>query len=106
MQNQRPDLPERQKAGLLGGLHEYLRSGWRLMDPGQSPDPFSGVFETDSRERVGIHPVHPLSARPDKGTLAQLLQATGILPKVYTSFDLLRRPFWVANNLFQSSRRR
>ena len=106
LQNQRPDLPEGQRTGLLGGLTEYLRSGWRLMDPGQSPESFSAVFETDGRERVGIHPVHPLSARPDKGTLAQLLRDTGILPKIYTSFDLLRRPFWVANNLFQSSRRR
>ena len=106
LQDQRPDLPKMQRAGLLGGLNEYLRSGWKLMDPSQSPEPFSAVFETGGRERVGINPVHPFSARPDAGTLAQLLQATGILPKFYTSFDLLRRPFWVANSLFQSSRRR
>ena len=106
LQDQRPDLPERQRAGLLAGLNEYLRSGWKLMDPNQSPKPFSAVFETGGRERVGIHPVHPFSARPDTGVLSQLLRATGILPKIYTSFDLLRRPFWVANNLFQSSRQR
>ena len=106
LQNQRPELPKMQKAGLLGGLNEYLRSRWTLMDPNQSPEPFSAVFETGGRERVGINPVHPFSVRPDTGTLAQLLEATGILPKFYTSFDLLRRPFWVANNLFQSSRRR
>ena len=76
------------------------------MDPNQSPEPFSAVFETGGRERVGINPVHPFSVRPDTGTLAQLLKATGVLPKFYTSFDLLRRPFWVANNLFQSSTRR
>ncbi|MDE0213379.1 MAG: DUF1998 domain-containing protein, partial [Deltaproteobacteria bacterium] len=105
LKNRRPDLPEEQRTGLVGGLTEYLRSGWRLLDPGQSPKPFSAVFETGGREQVGIHPVHPLSARPGAGTLAQLLETTGILPKIYTSFDLLRRPFWVANQLFQASRR-
>ena len=104
--NQHPDLRESQKAGLLGGLNEYLRAGWKLMDTRQSPEFFSAVFKTDGREPVGIHPVHPLSARPDESMLRQLLQVTRILPKIYTSFDLLRRPFWVANNLFQSSTRR
>ena len=37
--------------------------------------------------------------------LEKLREETGIFPRVYTSFDLLRRPFWVANDLLQSSKR-
>ena len=72
------------------------------MELGQSQHPFSAVFTIERGQRVGIRPVHPLSARPGESTLTQLLRTTGILPKIYTTFDLLHRPFWVANDLFRS----
>ena len=63
------------------------------------------MFGSGAETSIGIQAIHPISARPLPTLLARLLEATGILPRVYTSFDLLRRPFWVANDLFQSSKR-
>ena len=102
LRDQQPPLIDGQATGILAGLNEYMRSIWKPMELGQSQHPFSAVFTIERGQRVGIRPVHPLSARPDESALMQLLRTTGILPKIYTTFDLLRRPFWVANDLFRS----
>ena len=88
--------------GIVDGLNEYMRAIWKPMELGRDQSHFSAVFSIESGQQVGIQPVHPLSARPGDGALAQLIRATGILPRVYTTFDLMRRPFWVANDLFRS----
>ena len=106
LHGQRPLLPSRHNVGILDGLNEYVRSIWKPLKLDQSLPQFSAVFDAGEGRQVGIQPVHPLSARPGAGALAQLLQATGILPKIFTTFDLLRRPFWVANDLLQTPRRR
>ena len=102
LHDQQPPLIDAQATGILAGLNEYMRSIWKPMELGQSQHPFGAVFSTERGQRVGIQPLHPLSARLGEGPLAQLLRTTGILPKIYTTFDLLRRPFWVANDLFRS----
>ena len=105
LNGQRPHLLKRHGASMAEGLNEYVGSRWKLVDPGQSPGQFDTVFDTGQGHRVGIRPVHPLAARPTTAVLTQILRDTGILPRIYTSFDLLRRPFWVANNLFEFLRR-
>ena len=105
LHQQKPQLPGSHIPGMFAGLNEYMRSIWRPVELGQVQQPFSAMFDAGKGQRVGIQPVHPLSARPGAGALAQLLQATGVLPKVYTTFDLLRRPFWIVNDLLQSPRR-
>ena len=102
LREQQPQLIGGQAAGVLAGLNEYMRSIWKPMELGRSQHPYSAVFAIERGQQVGIRPIHPLSARPSEGALTQLLRITGILPKIYTTFDLLRRPFWVANDLFRS----
>ncbi len=101
LHQQMPHLPKSHILGIFTGLNEYMRSTWKPLELGQAQQPFSAVFDAGKGQRVGIQPVHPLSARPGAGVLAQLLQTTGILPKIYTTFDLLRRPFWIANDLLR-----
>ena len=102
LRDQQPSLIDGQTTGILAGLNEYMRSIWKPMELDQDQHPYSAVFAIERGQKVGIRPLHPLSARPGEGALAQLLRTTGILPKTYTTFDLLRRPFWVANDLFRS----
>ena len=102
LNDERPRLPRRRMEGMVAGLSEYMRSGWNVVDASERPEQFSAVFEQGKGNRVGIRPIHPLSARPESWRLRRLYATTRILPKVYTSFDLLRRPFWVANDLSSS----
>jgi hypothetical protein len=48
--------------------------------------------------RIGVVPVHSLSAMPEAGVLRPL-RAGGIDPRPFHVFDLLKRPFWVMNQL-------
>lgn len=48
--------------------------------------------------RVGVIPIHSLAAMPEAGVLRPL-RAAGIDPRPLRVFDLLRRPFWVMNQL-------
>ena len=93
LRDQQPPLIDGQATGILAGLNEYMRSIWKAY--GIRPKPASlqwPCFTIERGQRVGIRPVHPLSARPGESTLTQLLRTTGILPKIYTTFDLLHRP--------------
>ena len=102
LHQQRPHLQSNNITSMFTGLNEYMHSIWKPVELEQAHQPFSAVFNVGNGRQVGIQPVHPLSARPEPSVLEQLLQATGILPKIYTTFDLLRRPFWIANDLLQS----
>lgn len=105
LNNRIPRLSPSRTASMAMGVSEYARSRWPIIDAGDCPDPYIAVLEPHVGERVGILPIHPLSASPHSDELRILHQDTGILPRVYTSFDLLRRPFWVADHLFKSLRR-
>lgn len=102
LRDQQPSLINGGTTGIMTGLNEYMRSIWKPIGLGQNQHPFSAVFTIERGQQVGIRPIHPFSARPGEGALAQMFRTTGILPKIYTTFDLLRRPFWVANDLFRS----
>ncbi len=99
LNGRRPHLSKGSGERMAAGLNEYMRSRWSLI---RSSAPFHAVFDTGSENLVGVRTVHPFDARPAADALMELLRATGIRPRVYTSFDLLRRPFWVANELFKS----
>ena len=59
------------------------------------------IFETKSHGRIGVLPIHPLTRRPTKGQLEDIRRRTGISIRAYTTFDIERRPFWVANELLR-----
>ncbi len=105
LDDRRPRLNKQRRVSMASGLEEYTRSNWNIMDAPNCPEQFDAVFETNNDSQTGIQVIHPLSARPSLAELNSLRKETNIFPRVYTSFDLLRRPFWVANDLFSSSRR-
>ena len=98
-----PVIGRQHAVRLSSGVEAYLRSSWALVDADECPEPFGAVFENDDAVRVGILPIHPLSARPTSSQLGRMGEASGVSPRVYTTFDLARRPFWVADDLLQFS---
>ena len=97
-----PSLSRKNAVRLASGLEEYMRPSWTIVNAREYTEQFGAVFKTDNGSTIGIQPIHPLSARPKSRVLKRLRKETGILPRIYTSFDLLRRPFWVANDLLRS----
>ena len=102
LDDRRPSMSRRDAVRLASGIEAYVRPSWALVDDNRCPQQFGAVFEKGNAAPTGIRPIHPLSARPTSSELTSLREATGISPSIYTSFDLMRRPFWVANDLLQS----
>ena len=106
LEGRRPSLDRQQAIRLATRVEEYLRPDWALVGESECPRTVRrSVFQASRDVRIGIQPTHTLSARPTSAELEMLREETGIFPRVYTSFDLLRRPSWVANDLLQSSKR-
>ncbi len=104
LENSRPTLDRKPDATLASSIEEYMRDSLVLVRTSDQSKQFDAVFESTNGSDVGVLPIHPFSARPATSMLTELLRATGIQPKVYTSFDLIKRPFWVANHLLRSER--
>ena len=105
LEGRKPSLDREHGMVLSTGVGEYLRSNWAAVDARECPDQFGAVFRAGKDVRMGILPIHTLAARPMSAELERLREETGIVPRAYTSFDLLRRPFWVANDLLRFARR-
>ena len=100
LEDRRPSLPRQNAVKMASGLNEYMRASWTISAPGDCPRQFAAVFRDRDGTAVGLRPIHPMTARPTPAQLGQLQSNTEVLPRVFTSFDLLRRPFWVANQMF------
>ena len=105
MEGRRPGLGRPRAVRLASGVEEYLRSDWAILDASRCPEQFGAVFNAGGDVLLGVRPIHPLAARPSPAVLEKLSGETGIVPRIYTSFDLLRRPFWVANDLLRFAKR-
>ena len=105
LEGRRPSLGRQDEVMLATGVEEYLRSNWANVDISGCPEQFGAVFRATRDVHIRIRPLHPISARPIPAEMERLREETGIFPRVYTSFDLLRRPFWVANDMLRFSRR-
>ena len=78
-----------------------MRSHWAILEASRCPEQFGAVFRAGKDALIGILPIHPFSVRPSTAALEKLRGETGIVPRIYTGFDLQRRPFWVANDLLR-----
>ena len=89
LEGRRPSLSRPQAVRLASGVEEYLRFDWAILDASKCPEQFGAVFRAGKKVRIGIQPIHTLSARPVPAELERLREETGIFPRAYTSFDLL-----------------
>jgi ATP-dependent helicase YprA (DUF1998 family) len=81
-------------------LAEYARADWQILD-GVDDDQVRVPCILVGRDgsRVGLWVIHPLQARPTPEEIRLVEERLGIRCAVHNSFDLQRRPFWVANHM-------
>ena len=96
-----PEISRPEAISLSSSIETYLPQDWQRADSEDTSRPFGAVFDRAGGTPLGIWPIHPLTARPTRSQLAEVSTKTGVLARPHTSFDLLRRPFWVANDLMQ-----
>ena len=84
---------------LADRITDYLSREWRALDQPPPNQRISLLFETRAGNQIGIMPIHPMEARPNSQQVAAIYQGTGVRVAAYTTFDIKRRPFWVADQL-------
>ena len=88
-------------------LSEYTYARWRVAEGkaiGNLRVPV--IFQSRSHGRIGVLPIHPLTRRPSPQYLEKVRTTSGISVRAFTTFDIERRPFWVANQLLGEFRER
>jgi hypothetical protein len=95
-----PSLSHAEEDVAAAALNEFARATRRI----SGPETIAGVrlptiMQDKVGNKVGLWVIHPLSARPADNARAAILAQSGVRVAVHTSFDLLRRPFWVLNHL-------
>ena len=95
-----PSLSEEESAASVAALSDYVLPGWTMVDPARLVPPLAAAFSSGEARQVGVWPIHPLASRPSVSQLNFVREQTGMVPSAYTIFDLRRRPFWVAEDLF------
>jgi hypothetical protein len=78
-------------------VEEYVRPEW-ILSVAEGPTEIDAIV-TNGTRRVGIHTVDPLQARPDVADLLAAVRGDVDDIAVVTTFDIRKRPFWVANRL-------
>lgn len=101
LQGKLPSLSSQQVSEAVTALDEYVHGKYQL-EPGRYVLGYelARVF-SNKVERIGLWVIHPLQARPSPTERQKVTAVSGFRCAVHTSFDLIRRPFWVMNNLIQ-----
>ena len=90
----RPDIGETDANDILVRIADFLPPKWRIRDP----IPETAItFETERQNLIGLIAIHPMQAKPTSDQMRQLRQQTGVQATAFTTFDIERRPFWVAD---------
>lgn len=92
-----PPSPEVDDPALTERIMDYLSSEWKARDRPHPQRRISLLFETKAGNQIGIMPIHPMEARPTSQQLETISRDTGVRVAAYTTFDIERRPFWVAD---------
>jgi ATP-dependent helicase YprA (DUF1998 family) len=95
-----PVLSQDQIEQSVVGLIDYARADYQI----QQGQVIAGVYHPlllgDALGRtIAIHVIHPLVSAPPDEVIEGLQIDTGFEFRVFTSFDLLTRPFWVLNRI-------
>ena len=94
-----PALSPEQADLSVAGIREFLDPQCVELGPRQIGQWYLPlVYDQPNRGRVGVLPIHTLCAAPTSADLREVF-LDGIDCRVHREFDLVRRPFWVANQL-------
>ena len=97
-----PSTPNIDDLDLTEKITDYLSQEWKALDRPPQHQRISLLFETKTSKQIGIMPIHPMEARPNSQELETICRDTGIRIAAYTTFDIERRPFWVADQFMST----
>ena len=102
LNQEEPSTPQLDDPALTERLTDYLSREWKAIDRPPPHQRISLLFETQTGHQIGIMPIHTMEARPNSQQLATVYRDTGIRVAAYTTFDIERRPFWVADQFMST----
>ena len=97
-----PPIPNISASVLTERITDYLPGEWK---PLEHPSPVQRIpvlFQTKKGSQIGIMPIHPMEERPNQQQLEAIHGDTGVRAAPYTTFDMERRPFWVADQFMST----
>lgn len=97
-----PPTPQVDDPTLTERITDYLSSEWKALERLPSHQRISLLFETQSGNQIGVMPIHPMEARPNSQQLETIFRDTGVRVAAFTTFDIERRPFWVADQFMST----
>ena len=97
-----PPTPQVDDPVLAERITDYLSREWKALDRPPPHERISLLFETRAGNQIGIMPIHPMEARPNSQQLETIYRDTGVRVAAYTTFDIERRPFWVADQFMST----
>ena len=97
-----PPTPQVDDPVLTERITDYLSREWKALDNPPPHQRISLLFETRAANQIGIMPIHPMEARPNSQQLETIYRDTGVRVAAYTTFDIERRPFWVADQFMST----
>ena len=99
LEGREPSLSQQDAEAAVARLSPYVPTGWRALGPQRVAGHFvPAAFGRPDGQRIGIMVRHALQARPNANTIRELF-INGLQPYLFTDFDLIRRPFWVINQV-------
>ncbi|WP_431213836.1 Zn-binding domain-containing protein [Puia sp. P3] len=100
LSGQTPSLGNAEFDLSVASLSEYARETYQVLvetEPWRSNYSITVIDNQGRRCRIQI--IHPLCARPSTEEQRRLESETGIGLVTFTTFDLIKRPFWALNQL-------
>ena len=98
-----PTLDDRSMQHSIRSVEVFLGPNVRFSPP-PLESPFAAVAKANFNKRpVGVSVVHPMIAHPEHSVLSQLERRFGMGVCVLSNFDMMRRPFWAADRIIESS---
>lgn len=97
-----PPTPQVDDPTLTERITDYLSSEWKALKRLPSHQRISLLFETKAGNQIGVMPIHPMEVRPNSQQLESIYRDTGVRVAAFTTFDIERRPFWVADQFMST----
>ena len=97
-----PPNPQVDDPAVTERITDYLSGEWKALDRPPLHQRISLLLETKAGNQIGIMPIHPMEERLNSQQLEAIRRDTGVRVAAFTTFDIERRPFWVADQFMST----
>ncbi len=95
-----PQITEEEIKMSINGLSDYTKADFEQLGPQNIGGIHANITLRDTDgNNFALVIVHPLRARLSDAEIKRIHNQSGFTMKIFTSFDLIKRPFWVLNQL-------